>query len=221
VAHPTRGCSASERRRWSGNPRPSLSWWRSCDRDQERLSKAVVAGPPSPLVGSGHCSDHPGFAGALLPCDPAGPSPDAALTPPSSSRLVYQAWANRQRCPRVVRRSLWAGTTFRMLSPELDVVIIPRPLVEHLTELLSYADYMGTVQLGPPRLPGLPALGPLIDGGSVQQHSDEPHERACLRPTLSLAENLIYGSCPGRQLRPRPPALHDRRRDGGIDQPTR
>jgi hypothetical protein len=42
------GCSASERRRWSGNPRPSLSWRRSCDRDQERHSKAVVAGPPSP-----------------------------------------------------------------------------------------------------------------------------------------------------------------------------
>jgi len=39
----------------------------------------------------------------------------------------------------VVRRSLWAGTTFQMSSTEPDMVKIPRPLVEHLTELLSYA----------------------------------------------------------------------------------
>jgi hypothetical protein len=39
----------------------------------------------------------------------------------------------------VVRRSLWAGTSFHMSSPEPDVVKIPRPLLEHLTELLSYA----------------------------------------------------------------------------------
>jgi hypothetical protein len=39
----------------------------------------------------------------------------------------------------MVRRSLWAGTTFHMSSPDPDIVKIPRSLVEHLSELLSYA----------------------------------------------------------------------------------
>ncbi len=39
----------------------------------------------------------------------------------------------------VVRRSLWAGTTFHTSTAEPDMVKIPRPLMEHLTELLSYA----------------------------------------------------------------------------------
>jgi len=39
----------------------------------------------------------------------------------------------------LVRRSLWAGTTFCMSPPEEDSVKVPRALVEHLSEMLCYA----------------------------------------------------------------------------------
>lgn len=39
----------------------------------------------------------------------------------------------------LVRRELWVGTTFQTSSSEQDLVQIPRPLMEHLTETLCYA----------------------------------------------------------------------------------
>ncbi len=39
----------------------------------------------------------------------------------------------------LVRRELWAGTTFQTSSSDQDLVQIPRALVEHLTETLCYA----------------------------------------------------------------------------------
>ncbi len=39
----------------------------------------------------------------------------------------------------LVRRSLWAQTTFCMSPPEDDIVKVPRALVEHLSEMLCYA----------------------------------------------------------------------------------
>jgi len=39
----------------------------------------------------------------------------------------------------LVRRSLWAKTTFCMSPPEEDIVKVPRALVEHLSEMLCYA----------------------------------------------------------------------------------
>jgi len=39
----------------------------------------------------------------------------------------------------LVRRSLWAKTTFCMSPPEVNIVTVPRALVEHLSELLCYA----------------------------------------------------------------------------------
>jgi len=39
----------------------------------------------------------------------------------------------------LVRRSLWAQTTFCMSPPEEDIVKVPRALVEHLSEMLCYA----------------------------------------------------------------------------------
>ncbi len=39
----------------------------------------------------------------------------------------------------LVRRSLWATTTFCMSPPEEDIVKVPRALVEHLSEMLCYA----------------------------------------------------------------------------------
>ncbi len=53
-------------------------------------------------------------------------------------RVQAAAWYTKST-PPLSTRSLWAGTTFHMSSTESDMVKIPRPLVEHLTELLSYA----------------------------------------------------------------------------------
>ncbi len=39
----------------------------------------------------------------------------------------------------LVRRSLWAGTTFCMSPPEEDLIKVPRALVDHLSEMLCYA----------------------------------------------------------------------------------
>jgi len=39
----------------------------------------------------------------------------------------------------LVRRSLWAKTTFCMSPPEEDIVKVPRALVDHLSEMLCYA----------------------------------------------------------------------------------
>jgi hypothetical protein len=39
----------------------------------------------------------------------------------------------------VVRRSLWTQMTFQTSPATHDLVKIPRPLAEHLTELLAYA----------------------------------------------------------------------------------
>jgi hypothetical protein len=39
----------------------------------------------------------------------------------------------------LVRRELWAGSTFQTSSSGQDLVQIPRALVEHLTETLCYA----------------------------------------------------------------------------------
>lgn len=39
----------------------------------------------------------------------------------------------------LVRRSLWAGTTFCMSPPEEDIIKVPRALVDHLSEMLCYA----------------------------------------------------------------------------------
>ncbi len=39
----------------------------------------------------------------------------------------------------LVRRSLWAGTTFCMSPPGEDIIKVPRALVDHLSEMLCYA----------------------------------------------------------------------------------
>ena len=39
----------------------------------------------------------------------------------------------------LVRRSLWAKTTFCMSPPAEDIIKVPRALVDHLSEMLCYA----------------------------------------------------------------------------------
>jgi hypothetical protein len=65
-------------------------------------------------------------------------APDAAL-PVRQAAWYPKATPTLLDAVALVRQHLWAHLTLRTSSTEIDVVKVPRSLVDHWSELLSYA----------------------------------------------------------------------------------